>query len=404
MNNVLLLTPMYPAYDMPQVDTQVVHYFAREWVRIGYNVRVVFLPVNFPCYVYWLARPFKEIIGTKTGGPIRIVPTTEDEYKYEDVFVKRIPLTKSRPHVRYSKREINCAVGEIIEYCDSVNFVPDVMISHFVNPQVEIMYLLRNFYKVPCCYVSHDCGGDFESIYKKEAVDYISSWQVIGYRSRYIKEVFEEKFSTSNIPCFMCNSGVPDEYLPKGSIEKDFHYISKFVFVGSLIERKYPSAIIPAVVDVFSDFDFSITFVGDGGEKARIKKIALKYNTLDKIIFTGRVPRNDVVRYLNESQVFIMISERETFGLVYLEAMARGCITIASKNEGIDGVIIDGYNGFLCEAGNSSELSIIIKKIRSLSYVELQEISKNAVATAKRLNDKAVAKDYIENVFNLIKK
>ena len=42
-----------------------------------------------------------------------------------------------------------------------------------------------------------------------------------------------------------------------------------------------------------------------------------------------------------------MISQGEAFGLVYLEAMARGCITIASRGEGFDGIIKDGINGFL---------------------------------------------------------
>ena len=42
-----------------------------------------------------------------------------------------------------------------------------------------------------------------------------------------------------------------------------------------------------------------------------------------------------------------MISKNEAFGLVYLEAMLAGCI-VASRN-GIDGIIIDGYNGFLCD-------------------------------------------------------
>lgn len=40
-----------------------------------------------------------------------------------------------------------------------------------------------------------------------------------------------------------------------------------------------------------------------------------------------------------------MISRNETFGVVYLEAMAAGCITIASRNVGYDGIIVDRVNG-----------------------------------------------------------
>ena len=46
--------------------------------------------------------------------------------------------------------------------------------------------------------------------------------------------------------------------------------------------------------------------------------------------------RLEVQTYLRQNGIFVMISRDETFGLVYLEAMAAGCITIASKDEGFD--------------------------------------------------------------------
>lgn len=82
--------------------------------------------------------------------------------------------------------------------------------------------------------------------------------------------------------------------------------------------------------------------------------------------------------------------------------MAAGCITIASKNEGFDGVIIDGYNGFLCEAGNVHELAAIYNKIALMSPDELRAISNNAIATANIMTDKLTAKQYIEDVIKHI--
>lgn len=96
----------------------------------------------------------------------------------------------------------------------------------------------------------------------------------------------------------------------------------------------------------------------------------------------------------------IMISKGEAFGLVYLEAMSRGCITIASRCEGFDGVIVDGENGFLCEAGNGKELSEIIRRINSLSSAQKQTISDNAIRTAQNLTDSIAAKLYIDHVIN----
>lgn len=93
-----------------------------------------------------------------------------------------------------------------------------------------------------------------------------------------------------------------------------------------------------------------------------------------------------------------MISEEETFGLVYLEAMSMGCITIASRNEGMEGIIVDGKNGFLCKAGDEHELASIINKINQMPQDKLNEISINAIKTAKELTDDKVAEHYINSI------
>ena len=95
-----------------------------------------------------------------------------------------------------------------------------------------------------------------------------------------------------------------------------------------------------------------------------------------------------------------MISKDEAFGLVYIEAMARGCIVIASKNEGMEGIIVHGLNGFLCEAGNQQELESIIKMIRSLPVSTLKSISEQAIRTASELTDVKVANNYISEILS----
>ena len=121
-----------------------------------------------------------------------------------------------------------------------------------------------------------------------------------------------------------------------------------------------------------------------------------------KVHLLGRIDRASIKEYLKQSDVFIMISKNETFGLVYLEAMAMGCIPIASRDEGFDGIIRDGENGFLCEAGNVEELSMILDKIYHMTPTELQEISCRAIDTATQLTDKKVAKAYIEDIIKQI--
>ena len=75
--------------------------------------------------------------------------------------------------------------------------------------------------------------------------------------------------------------------------------------------------------------------------------------------------------------------------MVYLEALASGCITICRKKDGIDGIIKDGFNGFLCE-DNLEELFIKIFEISDKTT-----ILRNAYATAQNFTAKKVAENYI---------
>ena len=91
-----------------------------------------------------------------------------------------------------------------------------------------------------------------------------------------------------------------------------------------------------------------------------------------------------------------MLSKNETLGLVYLEAMAMGCITICSKNEGVDGIIKHGENGFLCEADNLNELIELIISIKNLSIEQRQKISNNAISTMANFTNSNIAKKYLD--------
>lgn len=396
MRNILLLTPVYPANDVCKSTTPVVHYFTREWVRMGYNVIVIHYPVNFPRFVYLIAKPFKEIIGTKMGSEIRTWPLQETEYEIEGVKVRRFPLEKFKPHSRYSNAQIKKGVEQTISFCRERSFMPDVIVCHWTNPTLEIMHELKSYFEVPTCFVSHDIGFDLDNIFNNEAEVFLQEQNLIGYRSGYIKTCFESKYNCNNIPSFLCSSGIPCDYiLKKPRIIKS---INGFIFVGTLLKRKYPAEIVPAVYKVYGEDDFSITYIGDGVETKRAASFAHKFGISNKVHILGRMARNKVVEQLDLHEVFIMISKNETFGLVYLEAMARGCITIAARNEGFDGIIQDGVNGFLCKAGDVDELTSIISRIKSMPIEDLNIISLNAIETSRLLTDQQAAKRYIDMI------
>lgn len=400
INSILVLTPSYPGVGVQKADTPVVHYFVREWVKYGVNVRVIHYPVNFPNVVNLIAKPLKSIIEAKEGSEIRTWNLDERDFEIDGVRVKRIPLVKYMPHTRYSKNQIQKAFNKTLRYLESENFVPDIICSHWVNPQYELMHLLKKQFGCKTCYVAHDAGADLLTIYKRESLEYINETDIIGYRSAPIKKDFESNFSCSSKPSFMCYSGIPSKYVEE--MHRSIDNVNTFIHVGTLLKRKYPVEIIPAVYKAFNQDDFRIIYVGTGEEVKEIHNTCKQLKVEKKVHLLGRLPREKVVEQMDKNSVFIMISKNEAFGLVYLEAMARGCITIASRNEGFDGIIKDGENGFLCKAGDSEELSSILIKLKQLPKEEWQRISLSAIKTAYSLTDEKVAMYYLNSIVSII--
>lgn len=403
IKKILVLTNIYPALDMEKENTPVVHYFTREWVNMGYEVRVIHYPSNFPKIFMWIASFFKQRISSKLGTVVRTYQTNEYDYIYDNVKIKRIPLLKYKLHSRYSRKQVDKAYNKTVAYLNKQNFYPDIIVSHWVNPQIEIMDKLKNKFDVKTCYIAHTPTVEFENIYDNiVSQSFINNIDIIGFRSRYIKELFLNKFDYIG-PTFQCYSGIPEKYIPKTFVQRDFSKISSFIFVGTLIKRKYPAQILLALSKVYNKDPFEMSYIGKGSESDAINKYSNNLGLDDNVKMYNYLPRDKVIDYLKHTDVFVMISKNEAFGLVYLEAMAQGCITIASKNEGFDGIIEHGKNGFLCTAGNVEELVNIIMDIRAMDKSTLMRISQNAVETAKKLTDKKAAMYYINALESLYK-
>lgn len=400
LKNILVITQEYPADDLEREFTPVVHFFAKEWVKQGYKVLVLNLPTNFPMVYYLGAKFFRRKIESRLGINIRTYKLSNREYELDGVQVARIPLRKLKPHGRFPKSQISKGIKHSIAFCERLSFRPDVIIGHWTNPTVDIMLGLKQVYYVPCALSMHDDGFDFRSIYKDKQEEIFNQIDCWGFRSYPIKWHFESTFGKVN-KSYMCFSGVPSKYISNHE-ERVFDGVYKYLFVGLLLKRKYPFELVKAL-EASDVKKFNLDIVGQGDEAVAIAQYIQEHSCLlSKVHLCGRIPRDEVSMKMREADVFCMISKSETFGLVYIEAMAAGCITIASRNEGFDGIIKDGENGFLCEAGNVEELIEIINKINAMDASELKKISDNAVKTAQGMTDANVAANYIHDVEKLL--
>lgn len=392
---LFVLTPVYSTTTLLQGATPVVHYFTREWVKMGNDVKVFVLGHKFPRPFYWVSKRFQHQLNTRLGMLVPIHYPIDDDYVAEGVSVCKRSLKKVKPHSRYSKRQIKYAFDIIVEECEK-NGLPDWFIGHWDNPQLEILCALKQKYGKPICLVLHSNKFDFEGLYGSEARSLLAQLDVVGFRNKAAEDDFVKKYGEPK-KSFIAYSGVSEVFLNAGAENtKTFTSpVRNYIFVGSLINRKYPTEIVTALSRAYPEGNFSIIYIGDGAEKARIEEEYKKQGEKGTLTFTGRIPREEIVEYLKQADAFIMISKGEIFGLVYLEAMALGVIAIGSKNEGIDGVIRNGENGFLCEAGNVDELTNVLKRIKSMPIEQIEKISRCAKETANGYSDRGVAEIYL---------
>lgn len=403
MKSILLISTIYPRPE-GNIGTHVCHFFTREWLRMGYDVKAVHIQAIYPRFFYLFAKLAQKKITAKTSA---VVYTQREKqithYEMDNVPICRIPVFKPIPHGPFAKRSIIDAIKIIVEDNQITGFEPDIIIGHFPNPQLELLYKLKQSYpKSKTCEVLHlpEEIDQLKSVYGKKLSLYLDSVDVWGFRFKHLRELFSEKYGKPE-NSFICYSGIPDSYLLKES-RAVREKVSEFVFVGEMIERKYPTKVLDALLHAYSNKDFHVSFIGDGDLKQSIQERVKRENLDGCVSVLGRIPRDNIKEKYDDADCFIMISKGEAFGLVYLEAMARGCITIASRNEGFDGVIIDGENGFLCDAGNADELTQIIIRIKNLPKTERQRISDRAFQTANRLTDEKAAKLYIDDVISKV--
>lgn len=399
MHNILLLSLIYPLPTRDNKGTSVCHFFTREWVKMGYNVRAVHVQAVYPHPFYWVAKLNAKRIAAKTGAVVYTKRLNHvEKYEMDNVPVMRVPVFKPIPHGKFSSRSVKKAVEIIENDCQEKCFVPDVIIGHFPNPQLEMVAMLKTKYPTAkTCIVMHGDEDLMKKVYGNRLSTLMSNIDMWGFRSKTIKEDFEKAVGKVDNG-FICYSGIPESFLTHENKHDFSAPLRNFVYVGGLVDRKYPEKVVDALSQAYPSKDFTIKYIGDGQLSTVIEEKAKHYGLTDQVRLLGRIPREQIINEYDNADCMVMISKGEAYGLVYLEAMARGCITIASKREGFDGVIIDGENGFLCEAGNAEELASVFKRINCLTSKERQAVSERAIQTARRLTDEKAAKLYIDDI------
>ncbi len=139
-----------------------------------------------------------------------------------------------------------------------------------------------------------------------------------------------------------------------------------------------------------------LMMVGDGPEKEKAEQLCEDLNISNKVIFFGN--SNEIDKILCYSDLFLLPSETESFGLAALEAMACGVPVISTNSGGLPEVNIHGKTGFLSDVGNVVEMSENAIKVLENEDL-LNQFKSNALDNAKLFDIKNILPLY-ENIYN----
>lgn len=152
---------------------------------------------------------------------------------------------------------------------------------------------------------------------------------------------------------------------------------------------------IPDIIKIFyniqKEIPAKLMMVGDGPEKEKAEIMCQDLGILDKVIFFGN--SHEIDKILCMTDLFLLPSETESFGLAALEAMACGVPVISSNSGGLPEVNFDGFSGYLSNVGNVEEMAENALKILRDDTV-LSQFKANALEVARKFDIKNILPKY----------
>ncbi|MGB2598964.1 MAG: glycosyltransferase family 4 protein [Candidatus Omnitrophota bacterium] len=173
------------------------------------------------------------------------------------------------------------------------------------------------------------------------------------------------------------------------------------IFVGRLFSNKGLHVLVEASKLLKeSGKTFQITVAGKGDEEyeSSVKRKVKDYGLEESFAFKGMVPQDDLPDYYRSSDIAVVPSLQEAFGITLIEAMSCGLPVVASRTQAIPEIINDGVDGVLVEPGDPGSLA---KGLARLIEDKGKRASLGASAREKAINEFSLDK-YIEKLEKIL--
>lgn len=265
-------------------------------------------------------------------------PTKSDYYIAVPVNPKHLMAIKEicpdviHTHSPFNLGKMGVTVGNILD-------IPTVFTFH-------TMYNMYSHY-VPLI------GDNISELIEFGAIGTAKSVDAVIAPSSAIRDYLRERGVTTDI--FVIPTGIEIDEFRNG----DASYIGRtynipsdlpiLLTCGRLGKEKNPECLLHAFSIVHESVDSVLVFVGDGPLIEELKELAEELNVSSRVVFAGKVSPEVMPHFYASADLFMFASLTDTQGLVIAEAKAAGLPCIAVGALGVNDMVEDGVDGFLCE-------------------------------------------------------
>lgn len=289
--------------------------------------------------------------------PVRLEKLRENIF-FHEVRISDYPLFDYTPY----EQVLTSKLVDVVKYEKL-----DLLHVHYAIPHASAAYMAQQILKsqginIPFITTLH--GTDITLVGKDPSFEPVITFSInnsnkVTAVSESLKkdtlELFDIKNEIEVIPNFICFN----EYqLPNNDkYKKRFAPNNEFIIthVSNFRKVKRIEDVIKVFEKLSSHLSCKLILAGDGPERNKIERICRNKFNNDQVIFLGNL--KSTIEVLNISDLFLLPSEKESFGLAALEAMASGVPVISTYSGGLPEVIENGKSGFLSKIGDTEEMA-----------------------------------------------
>lgn len=331
-----------------------------------------------------LAEKGHEIHFITYSQPVRL-GSFRDNIFYHEVVVSNYPLFEFQPY----ETELASKMVDVVEHEKL-----DLLHVHYAIPHASAAFMAQQILKtrgvnIPFITTLH--GTDITLVGKDKSFEPVITFCInqsdaVTAVSESLKRDTYAHFDTDReievIPNFIHNI---DDENNAFEIEKRRRYAEDDEKVLCHVSNFRKVKRVEDVVHVFNKVNQSIKsrllLIGDGPERYNVERLCRELGTCDRVMMVGKI--RDAAQLVKISDLFLLPSQTESFGLAALEAMAVGVPVISSNTGGIPEVNKHDYSGYLSDVGNVDEMANYAIGLLS-NEQKLSQFKKQAKEQAKK--------------------